>query len=319
MDHVTKCQKQCKSKRACVWFLFSPDKRCKLLTARLEANTEARYISGPPSCTEDNPETPLIPPQDANCIETDVEYAGFNILNYLNSLDSIQKSKEKCQEACSNNLECKWFNFQNSSGECYLKYYKGYKQYVKGMHSGPPSCSKQDPDLAENELKTLCIETGAFTGYRKYKIDPSLDSGVNSYHLEADTVQKCQALCNQEPNCVWFNFNADKYCWLLSTRSGSEKQRILGTWTGPPSCQKREGPFPTLTVEGCFFKDVALVGFSTPVNSSISIKSLQDCKNICKETQGCDFFNYIKETCYLTKHTECPEYIPGAVSGSPTC
>jgi len=187
-------------------------------------------------------------------------------------MDSLQDTVEKCQEVCRNNTDCKWFNYLASMKKCNLKYKKGYKQYKKGLKSGPPSCENIEPELDEERLNDLCIVRGKQQlGYNKYSYD---------------------------------------------NRSSFEMYDI---WSGPPSCERKDGPFPrTYARDNCLDKNMRYVGFTKPVNDTVVIKSVEDCKSLCLATKECQSFSYLEDKCYLTETPVFLEFNEGAMMGRKT-
>ena len=60
------------------------------------------------------------------------------------------------------------------------------------------------------------------------------------------------------------------------------------------------------------------VGFTKPVNNTVVIKSVEDCKRICLATEECQSFSYLKDKCYLTETTVFLEFNEGAMMGRNT-
>ena len=288
-------------------------------TPRFNRTKLPGYISGPPSCAQDNPESPVIPPPDENCIETDVEYAGYNIFKKTSSLDSLQDTKEKCQAACRNNTDCKWFNYRATDKNCFLKFKKGYKQYKKGMASGPPSCENVEPELDEKRLNKLCIERGKLpaAGAYKYENNIGASSGIVRVHSAANTIEECQELCRNTSGCVYFYFIFDEAdeCFIMSFYGDRDAYIAKwDTWSGPPSCESKNGQIQTEFTSDydCGIKDIRYIGFAIPLNETAIIKSVDDCKKTCLATEKCVSFSYVEEKCYLTEAAVMKEYHKGA-------
>jgi len=318
-DCQNKCKQQYEYKNWCVWFAFSNFKLCYLYSSRSNSQTAKKgYISGPPSCAKKNTTLPILSKPDENCIETNVGYAGFPIIyeGKEKGLSFKNTTIEECRQQCQLVPECKWFN--HISSKCYLKYMKGFKYYTPGVKSGPSSCGYKDPH--QNKLTIDCIESGGM--YSGLPLWNTEGGDISMYYKEGDTPKKCQEICSKNAGCVWFNFDYQLRCSLLSWRKEESPIPKLGHWNGPPSCPKKKYTAPALLVEDCLHQNIQFVGYpllnsTTQSNLYPQVDTPKECREKCMKLRNCKWITYrsANTTCWLHAQEGFKEYLEGYQGG----
>jgi len=152
-----------------------------------------------------------------SAIEAGTDYPGMDL-----NLDTGRTTDRKafaadCQALCTENPECNFFGWKESSKECWLKTGVSGKVAQEGTTSGP-AC-RNDPCQVE-------VEEG--TDYPG--MDVNLETGRTTDMK--DSAAECQALCTANPACNFFGWKAhSKECWMKTGISGKVAQE--GTTSGP--------------------------------------------------------------------------------------
>jgi len=316
------CQDRCKDAELCQYWVFDNEGHCMLKKNKISQTARQNFTSGPKECQGDTGVVAPTPPPYTDdlkerCIQKDKGYKGLNLWNvrpdnYLYNVPSF----EYCQQHCFDEEECKFFTYMNdTTNRCSLKY-KDNSITTKDAISGPKECKVTTKVIP-------CFEPNkAYKGsdlYRSY-IKKHFEMPGNG------TVQKCQELCLKKgPSCVWFIFNAEKRCFLLSSVTG-ELVNMPNHLSGPPSCDAEDVQEPEIPQpdEKCIEKDVEYSGFNMYRKGSRGSQwgrraSATACQETCRTTKGCRWFNYVRQRCYLKYAKGFKRYNKGLQSGPSSC
>lgn len=134
---------------------------------------------------------PTIPVDCGYVSIPDTNIDGFN----LPSMPIKDIAEVKCQDKCTGNKNCQWYNYDQTTRDCWLKQGKAASNYITGFRTN-------------DEAQPLCAPYNKFAGYN---IDGFFMPGMP---LADKTEDECQAACDTQ-NCNWYNYDkSSKQCWL---------------------------------------------------------------------------------------------------------
>jgi len=161
------------------------------------------------------------------CFAQNTGFVGNPLLNGTrnNNYGSVN-TPIKCQALCMSVSGCRWFNWEEDSGNCWLMEFKGRMKDMEKVISGPVECR---PSAA-------CIERDViYIGHPLNRV--KMNGTWTNNHGRVSTVEECQRLCSTTVGCKWFNWGSNSLCWLKTGRGPHHMERVeFGTSSGPGVC-----------------------------------------------------------------------------------
>ncbi|KAL8437284.1 hypothetical protein ACSSS7_001047 [Eimeria intestinalis] len=311
------CQELCLAEPKCAFFSYKKsNKGCYLKSAAapLGRALDEDVVSGPRACSahqgggeggekpeEPKPEVPNVPqapnvpeapnePQPPNapeeetndfpdvpersCAEGSVEYRGHDVAVTRNV-----RSVAYCQHLCALNCDCFHWTYDNTRNICYQKdeyaaEFRMSNSTTLGKVSGAKECLPVNPGCQ-------LVDT-AFLG------------SVVKQLKKIATYEACQQNCQYAPRCAFFTYDTRSMLCLLreATPYGYVADvTTAGIVAGPKFC-----PNDDLCIEQADY-----VGYDLEAIEDGSVTSATQCRSICRKTEGCEFFTFVRKTgsCYL--------------------
>jgi len=246
------------------------------------------------------------------CITENVAYKG----NTIKTLKEVH-SKINCACACKEHDGCLYFSWYEAHKECELKDSdKGVMPY-KGAYSGERDCCKAKdlileyhfpvehgeelPVNKQASVKSICYGDCC---YKEYAVVPFTGPahGATSFPETQNTVEECAQKCEDLPDCGHFTFD---------TKHGSKKQCFLLKWSIDAVAEEKlyskyEKRYAGLCYGRSFENKIwsnrqcgkPMDEFSKPIREQrfekYDFKTAEECKKLCRETEGCNAVNYCK-------------------------
>jgi hypothetical protein len=191
-----------------------------------------------------------------------------NVSNWISNTEGTAKAH--CMDACSKLNNCRGVLEHIGTGNCILQ----GRVDVEHMPSDPETI--------------MHVKQEKVKGYDEFY---GMDTNVTAYsEIQAHNVSKCAEACDADEACEGFSqqFGLGR-CWLKN--DGMYKMgAFIGDTTDTYMFRKSKNT-PTI------WKPVIneTTELSEPKFQSISL-NINDCKNLCEDSEGCDGFNYIKST-----------------------
>ncbi|KAL8452812.1 hypothetical protein Emag_002185 [Eimeria magna] len=296
------CQELCVAEPQCAFFSYKKsNKGCYLKSAAAPVGRtlDEDVVSGPRVCSADQgageggdqpeepkpdvPNVPDVPDDEGNefpdtpersCAEGSVEYRGHDV-----SVTKNVRSVAYCQHLCSSNSACFYWTFDNTRQICYQKdeyaaEFRMSDSTTLGKVSGAKDCLPVTPGCQ-------LVDT-AFLG------------NVTKQLRKIATYEACQQNCQNEAKCEFFTYDTRSMLCLLREAAPYgyvSDVTTTGTVAGPKFC-----PNDDLCIEQADY-----VGYDLEAIEDGSVTSATQCRSICRKTEGCEFFTFVRSTgnCYL--------------------
>ncbi|KAL8429715.1 hypothetical protein Efla_001150 [Eimeria flavescens] len=295
------CQESCAQSADCGYWSFDTETNmCYLKSdaALLGRVSKAKIVSGPRSClTQDG------------CFADGVDYVGYD----LKRIEGAELgSAEACQALCQQQAQCAFFSYKKSIQGCYLKSAAAPigRTVDADVISGPRVCSGQpenvpleegspsegdqpngpNSDQPSEELPEMpektCVE--ASVEYRGHDLLVTRNAKSAAY---------CQHLCASNSACFFWTWDKTrKTCSLkdqFAPDSRYSSKQTLSKVSGAKDCIP---VYPDVCIEQADY-----VGHDLVAIEDGSVQSAVQCRTICRQTEGCAFFTWVRSSgnCYL--------------------
>lgn len=289
------CQERCVAEPQCAFFSYKKSTQgcyLKSAAAPVGRSLDEDVISGPRVCSAsqgaDGDEQPEERKPDApddemsgfpdfperGCAEGSVEYRGHDV-----SVTRNIRSVAYCQYLCGSNSACFYWTFDNTRQICYQKdEYAAEARMSDSSTLGKVSGSKD------------CLPV--YPGCQL--VDTTFLGSVIKRLKKITTYEACQQNCQNEAKCEFFTYNIRTMLCLLREASPYgyvSDVSTTGTVAGPKFC-----PNDDLCIEQADY-----VGYDLEAIEDGSVTSATHCRSICRKTEGCEFFTFVRSTgnCYL--------------------
>ncbi|KAL8449714.1 hypothetical protein Emed_002969 [Eimeria media] len=297
------CQELCIAEPQCAFFSYKKsNKGCYLKSAAAPVGKtiDEDVVSGPRECSADQgageggndqseqpkPDAPSVPEAPDNeindfpdspersCAKGSVEYRGHDV-----AVTKNVRSVAYCQRLCSSNYACFFWTYDNTRQICYQKdeYASEFRMSdstTLGKVSGAKDCIPVTPGC--QLLDTTFLGT------------------VVKQLKKIATYEACQQNCQNEAKCEFFTYDTRSMLCLLREAAPYgfvSDVTTAGSIAGPKFC-----PNDDLCIEQADY-----VGYDLESIEDGSVTSATQCRSICRKTEGCEFFTFVRSTgnCYL--------------------
>lgn len=268
------CQELCAREPQCAFFSYKTStKGCYLKTssAPFGSTDNSDVISGPRECPEeqDDLEVPDLPQE--SCAESSVEFRGPDI-----SVTRNVRSAAYCQQLCASNDDCFYWTFDSNKQTCSQK------------DTGVRTSGRQTLGKVSGEKDCIPINPGC------HLLNTTFLGRVIRQIKGSSTFEACEQNCQNEISCAYFTWSLrTKLCQLrAATPFGFVSDlSTVGIITGPKYC-----PNNNVCTEQADY-----VGYDLEAIEDGSIPSSIMCRARCRQTEGCEFWTWVKDTknCYL--------------------
>lgn len=275
------CQELCLLEPRCAFFSYkisTKDCYLKSAAASIGRTADSDVTSGPRECPQggagDDSDSVLSDTPEKSCVEGSVEYRGHDVAAMRNV-----RSAPYCQQLCASNGACFYWTWDKNRQICYLKDdfaadFRVTGRQTVGKVSGAKHC--------------LPINPGCQT------LDTAFLGSVVRQLRNSATFETCQQNCQNEPKCEFWTWDIrTKLCQLReATPYGYiSDSSTIGLLAGPKYCPN----------DDVCMEEADYVGYDLEAIEDGSVGSAIECRTICRRTEGCEFWTWVRSTgnCYL--------------------
>jgi len=141
---------------------------------------------------------------------------------------NTEETVAACQARCAKVAGCKHFSFYAMLGHCHIADATSMRSGMQaGFISGPAVCGLKEHGCIEPATSYAPILLGKDTDF----------SDVEDLR---EAIGSCQDLCASTDVCKHFVFTVALKRCDMATESASRVSAVMGTVSGPPSCQEQE-------------------------------------------------------------------------------
>lgn len=277
------CQRLCQGNPECAFFSWKFSTHSCFLkssSAILNRREDPDVTSGPRNCSAGAP----VPPHPSDfptefdpstappaCIESSVEYRGYNIRT------SKAKSAAACQRQCQHMRECQYWTWSSQSHVCALKNGEALNGRMEGQTTLDKVSGARDcvPVLPGCQF----ADVGIIGARLSTRAAPAFDA--------------CQYYCASFSGCTHFSFDIiSGDCTLWSSFNAYSKgSSTQGLVSGPAFCDSEE----------ICFEQSDYVGHNVDENETGEVESPAACQSLCRNNADCHYWTWLRSNngCYL--------------------